>query len=78
MKIATVIAPRLCGARFCSLRFERVIAFLPMPPQGVTGEYLHAFFASSYVYVIGSFHYYRRVASIDRPLCSVRPKSQSS
>jgi putative oxidoreductase len=31
--------------------------FLPMPPlpQGVTGEYLHAFFASGYVYVISGF-----------------------
>jgi hypothetical protein len=28
---------------------------MPPLPQGVAGEYLHAFFASGYVYVIGSF-----------------------
>jgi hypothetical protein len=28
---------------------------MPPLPQGVTGEYLHAFFASGYVYVIGGF-----------------------
>jgi hypothetical protein len=32
---------------------QRIPHFLPMPPfpQGVTGEYLHAFFASGYVRV---------------------------
>ena len=30
---------------------------MPPLPQGVTGEYLHAFFASGYVYVIGGFQF---------------------
>lgn len=57
MKIATVIARILLGLIFVVFGSNAFLHFLPMPPlpQGVTGEYLHAFFASGYVYVIGAF-----------------------
>ena len=57
MKIATVIARILLGLIFVFFGSNAFLHFLPMPPlpQGVTGEYLHAFFASGYVYVIGGF-----------------------
>ena len=57
MKIATVIARILLGLIFVVFGSNAFLHFLPMPPlpQGVAGEYLHAFFASGYVYVIGSF-----------------------
>src|SRR5207253_10117845 len=55
MKIATIIARVLLGLIFFVFGSNAFLHFLPMPPlpQGVTGEYLHAFFASGYVYVIG-------------------------
>jgi uncharacterized membrane protein YphA (DoxX/SURF4 family) len=55
MKIATVIARILLGLIFVVFGSNAFLRFLPMPPlpQGVTGEYLHAFFESGYVYVIG-------------------------
>lgn len=55
MKFATVIARVLLGLIFVVFGSNAFLHFLPMPPlpQGVTGEYLHAFFASGYVYVIG-------------------------
>jgi putative oxidoreductase len=55
MKIATVIARVLLGLIFVVFGSNAFLHFIPMPPlpQGVTGEYLHAFFASGYVYVIG-------------------------
>src|SRR6476661_10847688 len=55
MKVATVIARILLGLIFVVFGSNAFLHFLPMPPlpQGVTGEYLHAFFASGYVYVIG-------------------------
>ena len=57
MKIATVIARILLGLIFVVFGSNAFLRFLPMPPlpQGVAGEYLHAFFASGYVYVIGGF-----------------------
>ena len=57
MKIATVIARILLGLIFVVFGSNAFLHFLPMPPlpQGVAGEYLHAFFASGYVYVIGGF-----------------------
>ena len=57
MKIATVIARVLLGLIFVVFGSNAFLHFLPMPPlpKGVTGEYLHAFFASGYVYVIGGF-----------------------
>jgi putative oxidoreductase len=57
MKIATIIARVLLGLIFVVFGSNAFLHFLPMPPlpQGVTGEYLHAFFASGYVYVIGGF-----------------------
>ena len=56
MKIATIIARILLGLIFVVFGSNAFLHFLPMPPlpQGVTGEYLHAFFASGYVYVIGA------------------------
>jgi putative oxidoreductase len=57
MKIATVIARILLGLIFVFFGCNAFLHFLPMPPlpQGVAGEYLHAFFASGYVNVIGGF-----------------------
>ena len=57
MKVATIIARVLLGLIFAVFGSNAFLHFLPMPPlpQGVTGEYLHAFFASGYVYVIGGF-----------------------
>ena len=57
MKIATIIARILLGLIFILFGSNAFLRFLPMPPlpQGVTGEYLHAFFASGYVYFIGGF-----------------------
>ena len=57
MKVATIIARVLLGLIFVVFGSNAFLHFLPMPPlpQGITGEYLHAFFASGYVYVIGAF-----------------------
>jgi len=57
MKIATIIARILLGLIFVVFGSNAFLHFLPMPPLpgGVTGEYLHSFFASGYVYVIGGF-----------------------
>lgn len=57
MRISTIIARVLLGLVFVVFGSNAFLHFLPMPPlpQGVTGEYLHAFFASGYVYVIGGF-----------------------
>jgi putative oxidoreductase len=59
MKIATIIARILLGLIFVFFGSNGFLHFLPMPPfpQGVTGEYLHAFFASGYVYVISGFQF---------------------
>jgi uncharacterized membrane protein YphA (DoxX/SURF4 family) len=55
MKILTIIARVLLGLVFVVFGSNAFLHFLPMPPlpQGVAGEYLHAFFASGYVYAIG-------------------------
>jgi len=55
MQIATINARVLLGLIFVVFGSNAFLRFLPMPPlpQGVAGEYLHAFFASGYVYVIG-------------------------
>jgi uncharacterized membrane protein YphA (DoxX/SURF4 family) len=57
MRVATIIARVLLGLVFVVFGSNAFLHFLPMPPlpQGVAGEYLHAFFASGYVYVIGAF-----------------------
>ena len=57
MKVLTIIVRILLGLIFVFFGSNAFLHFLPMPPlpQGVTGEYLHAFFASGYVYVIGGF-----------------------
>jgi putative oxidoreductase len=57
MKIATIIARVLLGLIFLFFGSNGLLHFLPMPPlpQGVTGEFLHSFFASGYVYVISVF-----------------------
>jgi uncharacterized membrane protein YphA (DoxX/SURF4 family) len=57
MKVATIIARVLLGLIFVVFGSNAFLHFFPMPPvpQGITGEYLHAFFASGYVYVIGAF-----------------------
>ena len=55
MKVATIIARVFLGLIFVVFGSNAFLHFLPMPPlpKSVTGEYLHAFFASGYVYVIG-------------------------
>jgi uncharacterized membrane protein YphA (DoxX/SURF4 family) len=57
MKVLSIIARILLGLIFVFFGSNGFLHFLPMPPlpQGVTGEYLHAFFASGYVYVISGF-----------------------
>ena len=57
MKVLTIIARVLLGLIFVFFGANGFLHFPPMPPlpQGVTGEYLHAFFASGYVYVISAF-----------------------
>lgn len=57
MKVATIIARVLLGLIFVVFGSNAFLHFLPTPPlpQGVTGEFLHSFFASGYVYVIGGF-----------------------
>ena len=57
MKVLTIIVRILLGLIFVFFGANGFLHFLPMPPlpQGVTGEYLHAFFASGYVYVISGF-----------------------
>ena len=59
MKIATIIARVLLGLIFVVFGSNAFLLFIPMPPlpQRVTGEYLHAFFASGYVYVIGGLQF---------------------
>ena len=55
MKIATIIARVLLGLIFLIFGSNAFLHFIPMPPPppGLVGEYLHAFFASGYVYAIG-------------------------
>jgi uncharacterized membrane protein YphA (DoxX/SURF4 family) len=55
MKVATVIARVFLGLIFVVFGSNAFLRFLPMPPlpKGLTGEYLHAFFESGYVYAIG-------------------------
>ena len=55
MKVVTVIVRVLLGLIFVVFGCNAFLHFLPMPPlpQGVTGEYLHAFLESGYAYVIG-------------------------
>jgi len=57
MKVLTIIARILLGLIFVFFGSNGLLHFLPMPPlpQGVTGEFLHSFFASGYVYVISGF-----------------------
>jgi uncharacterized membrane protein YphA (DoxX/SURF4 family) len=57
MKIATIIARILLGLIFVVFGSNAFLHFLPMPPlpQGTTGEYLHALFASGYIYAIAGF-----------------------
>ncbi|MGB9476691.1 MAG: hypothetical protein WCE87_16630 [Candidatus Udaeobacter sp.] len=57
MKVLTIVARVLLGLIFVFFGSNGLLHFLPMPPlpQGVTGEYLHSFFASGYVYVISGF-----------------------
>jgi len=59
MKVVTIIVRVFLGLIFVVFGSNAFLRFLPMPPlpQGVTGEYLHAFFASGYVYVIGGFQF---------------------
>src|ERR1700745_4213528 len=59
MKVATIIARVVLGLVFVVFGSNAFLHFIPRPPlpQGVTGEYLHAFFASGYVYVIGGFQF---------------------
>src|SRR6266480_2034330 len=55
MKILTIIARVLLGLVFVVFGSNAFLHFLPMPPlpQGLAGEYLHAFMASGYMHVIG-------------------------
>ena len=52
MKILTITVRVFLGLVFVVFGSNGFLQFLPMPPlpHGVTGEFLHAFFASHYVY----------------------------
>ena len=55
MKLATIIARILLGLIFVIFGSNAFLHFIPMGqlPKGPAGEYLHALFASRYLYVIG-------------------------
>src|SRR5439155_23046848 len=55
MQLAAIIARVLLGLIFVVFGSNAFLHFIPMPPipQSLSGEYLHAFFASGYVYAIG-------------------------
>jgi putative oxidoreductase len=57
MKIGTIIARILLGLMFVVFGSNAFVHFLPMPPipQTLAGDYIRVFFASGYVYVIGTF-----------------------
>jgi putative oxidoreductase len=57
MKVVTIVARVFLGLIFVVFGSNAFLHFFPVPPlpPGVTGEYLHAFFASGYVYAIGGF-----------------------
>ena len=59
MKIATVIASILLGLIFVFFGSNFFLHFLGNRHRhrGLAGEYLHAFFASGYLYVIGGFQF---------------------
>jgi putative oxidoreductase len=54
MKIVTTIVRILLGLVFVVFGANGFFHFLPMPPppQGVVGEFLHAFLTSGYVYAV--------------------------
>ena len=56
MKIATITVRVLLGLVFVVFGANGFLHFLPMPPlpNGLVGEFLHAFFASGYVYAIAA------------------------
>jgi putative oxidoreductase len=56
MKVATIIARVLLGLVFVVFGSNAFLHFIPMgaPPQGLAGEYFHAFAESGQVYVIGA------------------------
>jgi putative oxidoreductase len=55
MKILTIIARVLLGLIFAVFGSNAFFHFMPMPPPppGLVGEFLHVFFASGWLYVIG-------------------------
>jgi len=55
MKIVTIIARLLLGLIFVVFGSNAFFHFMPMPPPppGLVGEFLHVFFASGWVCVIG-------------------------
>jgi len=57
MKILTIVIRILLGLVFVFFGSNGLLHFLPMPPlpQGVAGEFLHAFLASGYASVISAF-----------------------
>src|SRR5258705_141770 len=56
MKVATIIVRVLLGLVFVVFGSNAFLHFIPMgaPPQGLAGEYFHAFAESGQVYVIGA------------------------
>ncbi len=56
MKIVTIIVRLLLGLIFVVFGANGFLRFLPMPelPHNIAGEFLHAFFASGYVYAIAA------------------------
>jgi uncharacterized membrane protein YphA (DoxX/SURF4 family) len=56
MKILTIIVRILLGLVFVVFGSNGFLQFLPMPPlpHNITGDFLHAFFASHYVYAVAA------------------------
>ena len=56
MKIATLIVRTLLGLVFLVFGANGFLRFLPMPelPHDLAGEFLHALFASGYVYAVSA------------------------
>ncbi len=56
MKILTIVVRILLGLVFVVFGSNGFLQFLPMPPlpHNITGDFLHAFFVSHYVYAVAA------------------------
>ncbi len=75
MKILTIIVRILLGLVFVVFGSNGFLQFLPMPPlpHNITGDFLHAFFASHYVYAVAACQVIGGFIPNPRPLRAARP-----